>query len=96
MAVFASIHLTITDSDKLVEYRKLAGPAVQQYGGKAVSTHSAPIVLEAAETPPTVMVIVEFPTLDDATGWFNDPDLAHVHALRNEAGLSTIVVNPAS
>ncbi|MBL4784962.1 MAG: DUF1330 domain-containing protein [Cohaesibacteraceae bacterium] len=96
MAVFASIHLTITNPEKLAEYRKHAGPAVQKYGGKAVSTHPAPVVLEAAETPPTVMVIVEFPTLDHAKGWFDDPDLAYVHALRNEAGLSTIVVNPAS
>ena len=43
-----------------------------------------------------VVALLAFPSKDAAEAWRGDPDLEPVHALRNKAGESTIVVVPTA
>ena len=41
---------------------------------------------------PNVTVILQFEDRDAALDWINDPEIAHVHQMRNDAGTSRIVL----
>lgn len=86
--------ITVTNPDKLAAYKEVAADALAKHGGRVVRANPAPEALEAAVELPTVMALLEFPNDEQARAWRSDPDLAPVHALRNEGGKSTILKLP--
>ncbi|WP_428526856.1 DUF1330 domain-containing protein [Roseibium sp.] len=94
MTTHALAMITITDRELLGAYREKAPAALARHGGALVTVDPEPIVLEAAGDAPNIAALLSFPDADAAKAWINDPDLADVHALRNEGGRSTIVVIP--
>ena len=92
--VFAQ--MIIKDHDALARYRDKAGAALARHGGSVVSAGPVATVLEAAGAAPDTVALLSFPSTDAAEAWRNDPDLADVHALRNKAGASTIIVVPSA
>lgn len=86
--------ITIKDTDKLAAYREHAAEALARHQGRVVGAGPAE-TLESAFEAPSVAARLAFPTVEHARGWINDPELSDVHAMRNAAGLSTIVILPA-
>lgn len=67
------------------EYLPTAGALVARHGGKAlIGGNSTPrlMALEGAEEPPLGVVILEFPSLEQAQAWHDDPDYAPLKQLR--------------
>jgi uncharacterized protein (DUF1330 family) len=67
------------------EYLPTAGALVAKHGGKAlIGGNSTPrlLALEGAEEPPLGVVILEFPSLEQAQAWHDDPDYAPLKQLR--------------
>jgi len=95
MTVQAIVLLNINDMETMKKYREKAGEALAKHGGRVVSAGPVSIVLEAAGDAPDVIALLEFPSVEKAQAWRNDPELANVHALRNKAGKSTIVIIPS-
>lgn len=95
MSVYAVALIAVTDKDAMVRYREHAAAALARHGGKVAAADPAPTVLEAAETAPSVVAVLEFPTIEAAKAWRADPEIAEVHGLRNAGGKSTIVLLPA-
>ncbi len=86
--------ITVTNPEKIAEYREVAATALAKHEGKVVTALPNPEALEAATKAPTMMAILAFPTIEHARAWRTDPELADIHALRNEAGQSTILLLP--
>ena len=66
------------------EYLPKTGTLVAKHGGKAVIGGNSPqrlLALEGAE-PPLSVVILEFPSLEQARAWHDDPDYAPLKQLR--------------
>jgi uncharacterized protein (DUF1330 family) len=66
------------------EYLPKTAALVAKHGGKGlIGGNSAPRILplEAAE-PPVGLVILEFPSLEQAQKWHDDPDYAALKQLR--------------
>ena len=95
MTVQAIVMIYVFDKEALAQYREVAGDALAKHGGKLVAAGPSPAVLEAAMDEPNVMALLEFPSLEAAQSWRNDPELEAVHALRNKGGKSTIMVLPS-
>ncbi len=95
MTTQALAMITVTDKVALGAYREKAADALAKHGGSVITADPAPLVLEAANEAPSLAAVLSFPTPDAAQAWINDPDLADVHALRNQGGKSTIVVIPS-
>jgi uncharacterized protein (DUF1330 family) len=67
------------------EYLPRTGVLIAKHGGKAlIGGNSTPrvLALEGAEKPPLGVVILEFPSLEQAQAWHDDPDYAPLKELR--------------
>jgi len=65
--------ITVTKPEMFEEYRKLAGPAVTQYGGRFLVRGGARTVLEG-KFDANRLVIVEFPTTEHAKTFYDSPE----------------------
>lgn len=79
------------DQDKLVEYRRRNTDAVERHGGRFVARGGRHEVLEG-DSAPLRIVVIEFPDLDAARGWYGSEDYAPLRALRQSASVTDIVV----
>lgn len=90
--VYATIYMNITDADKLAAYREKAAAALEKHGGKVEAAVPQPTALDTALPAPAMAGVLSFPSKEAALAWRADPDLAELHALRNAAGESTIIL----
>jgi uncharacterized protein (DUF1330 family) len=80
MPAYLVIIISVTQPEKFENYRKLAGPAVARYGGKYLVRGGARTVLEG-KFDGNRLVVVEFPSSEDARTFYNSPEY---QAARNE------------
>lgn len=90
--IYATVSVTITNPDSMAKYREKAGDALKKHNATVVAVSPELTVLEGSPELPNVAVILGFENRDAALGWINDPDLAAVHALRQGAGKSEIIL----
>ena len=79
------------DHDKLVEYRERNTDAVAKHGGRFAARGGRQEILEGAYSPLRV-VIIEFPDLEAAKGWYGSDDYAPLRELRRSASDTDIFV----
>jgi uncharacterized protein (DUF1330 family) len=79
------------DQDKLVEYRERNTDAVANHGGRFVARGGQLEILEGDYSPIRV-VIIEFPDLEKARGWYESDDYAPLRELRRSASDTDIFV----
>lgn len=94
MTHYALVTMVVKDSEKLKQYLSVGGPAVAKHGGKPIAGGPDAMALQEPHGP-TRGVVLSFPKSENLTQWLDDPDLADVHALRNEAADVTILSLPA-
>ena len=83
--------MDILDPQGLDEYKKLSPPTVAQYGGKFLVRGGAVKPLEG-DWQPKRLVILEFPSVEQAQAWIDSPEYAAPRAMRQKAARSNIVV----
>jgi uncharacterized protein (DUF1330 family) len=79
------------DQDKLVEYRERNTDVVAAHGGRFVARGGPHEILEGDYSPVRV-VIIEFPDMDAARGWYRSDDYAPLRELRRSASDTDILV----
>jgi uncharacterized protein (DUF1330 family) len=83
MAAYAVGLYNIWDASWRSTYRENIGALVAKHGGKYLVKSSDP--WEALEGPPpqiTGPTIIEFPSMEKARAWYNDPEYAPMIRLR--------------
>ena len=90
--IYAYVKLTVKNPQALAEYRDVAAPALAKHGGKVESAAKEFTVLEGSPDEPDAAALLSFPDKTAALAWANDPELKDVHALRNSAGGSDILL----
>jgi uncharacterized protein (DUF1330 family) len=65
----------VLDSALMEDYRKLAQAAIEQYGGRYIIRGGAWEAIEGNWAPERI-VVVEFPTADQAKAWYQSPEYA--------------------
>ncbi len=89
MPAFAVVDIIkVTDPDKFGEYRGGVVATVEAFGGKYLAMGGETRVMEGAYTP-TTPVIIQFPTMDAALGWYNSKEYAPLLKLRLDASEGT-------
>jgi uncharacterized protein (DUF1330 family) len=78
------------DQDKLVQYREGNTEVVAQHGGRFVARGGAQELLEG-DWDPKRIVIIEFPDMDAARGWYHSDGYAPLRELRRSASTTHIV-----
>jgi uncharacterized protein (DUF1330 family) len=79
------------DQDKLLEYRRRNTDVVAAHGGRFVARGGRHEALEG-DWAPLRLVIIEFPDVDAARGWYESADYAALRELRQAGSKTDIVV----
>ena len=83
MSAYAVGFLTVRNKDWQEEYGPKQAALVKKYQGKVLAAPgSAMEVLEGDVKLPSALVLIEFPSMEAAKGWYNDPDQAALIKLR--------------
>ena len=90
MVAYVINDMQVDDPQLLEAYKKLSPATVAQYGGRFLARGGALEVLEGSWTPKR-LVILEFPSLEQAKAWIDSPEYAPARQLRQRASRSNIV-----
>lgn len=91
MTAFVIVDVTVHDPANYDEYKKLAPASIAQYGGKYIARGGRTETLEGDWTPGR-LVILEFPSLEQAKAWVNSPEYAPARAMRHAYATSKMAV----
>ena len=91
MAAYVINDMEITDPVLFEEYKKLSPAAVAHYGGRFLARGGRVETMEG-EWNPRRLVVLEFPTLEQAQAWSHSPEYAPAKRLRQLSAKSNMVV----
>jgi uncharacterized protein (DUF1330 family) len=84
-------NVAVKDPVRYEDYRRLVGPTLSKYGGRFVARGGAIEVLEG-DWRPNRLVIVEFPSMDQARQWWNSAEYAEAKAIRQATSEGTLLI----
>jgi uncharacterized protein (DUF1330 family) len=86
MPAYIIARVQVTDWDRYREYTKATPAAIQKHGGRFIVRGGDPITLEGAQETAR-LVIIEFPTLDQAQAFYHSEEYSHARKLREGAAI---------
>ena len=72
---------SVSDPELRSEYGRLAGPTLEQYGGKVVFGGNK-IEVADGDWSPIAIAVIEFESLAQARKWYNSPEYSPLIAMR--------------
>ena len=91
MAAYVLNDMEITDPVLFEEYKKLSPATVAQYGGRFLARGGRTETLEG-DWSPRRLVIIEFPSVEQARAWADSPEYAPAKRLRQRASKSNLII----
>ena len=91
MNAYVIVDVDVTDPLGYAGYKDLAPASIAHYGGKYLARGGKSETLEG-DWPINRLVILEFPSMDQAKTWLNSPEYAPARALRHKFATSKMVV----
>jgi uncharacterized protein (DUF1330 family) len=91
MAAYVIVDVEVRDPVRYEEYKKLAGKAVETFGGRFLARGGRVRTLEGTWDPGRV-VVIEFPTADRAREWWSSPEYGPARALRQETASTQMIL----
>lgn len=82
----------VSDPAWVAEYGPKVEALVEKHGGRYLVRGGEMDVVEGTTPASRVMVVIEFPSLENARAWYNDPDYAPLIKLRQTGSESEIVL----
>jgi uncharacterized protein (DUF1330 family) len=93
MTAYAVFEVTITDSSFQEKYMDPTARLVAKHGGRYIALDS-PEKIEGGREPPSALVILEFPSVEAAKAWHEDPEYQPLIKLRQTGSTSeALLVN---
>lgn len=92
MSAFVVVDTKINNPDAYEEYKSLAKPIAEKYGGVYRARGGAMDVRETELWAPTRIVIVEFPDMRSAQAFADSEEYAPVKAIRNNNAECTLFI----
>lgn len=90
MAAYVIGEIEITDPTIYDDYRKQVLTTITKYGGKFLVRGSKSEALEGVA--PKRMVLLEFPSYEQALKWYRSPEYAPLVTLRQKASRGRLVI----
>ena len=90
MTAYIIIHVDVTDMEQYREYTKLTPAVIEQYGGKFIVRNGNKVTLEGPEETRR-LVVLEFPTMEQAQAFYHSPEYAEAKAVREGAATGQFV-----
>jgi uncharacterized protein (DUF1330 family) len=90
MAAYIIVRMHVTDMEQYQEYAKVTPGVVAQYGGRFIVRGGATVTLEGPEEKDRI-VVLEFPSLDQAKVFYGSEEYAAAAKLREGAASAQFV-----
>jgi uncharacterized protein (DUF1330 family) len=84
MSVYLISDVTVRNAQAFQVYRTRAAAAIKQYGGRYLARGGAIEPLEGSWRPETI-ILVEFPSIEQARAWYRSPEYALALTVRDKA-----------
>lgn len=91
MPAYVIVDIEVTDAGAFEDYRKQVPATVQKYGGRFLVRGGAMEVIEG-EWRPKRVVVLEFPSLEQARRWYDSEEYRAPKALRLRTSRANIVL----
>ncbi len=91
MTAYVIVDIEVTDPVRYEDYKKMAQATVLQYGGKYIARGGYNETLEG-DWHANRLVILEFPSVEQAQKWHTSPEYAPALALRRQTAKTKMVV----
>jgi len=91
VAAYVIAEIDVHNPALFEEYRKLVPATIAKYGGKYLVRGGATDPKEGGWRPARV-VVLEFPTMEQARNWYHSPEYAPVLAIRLEAANGKMIL----
>ena len=91
MAAYIVVEIEVLDKDRYENYKQLVPPTLAAYGGRFVVRGGATETLEG-DWSPQRLVIVEFPSVEQAKAWWASSEYAEAKALRQATARTQMLV----
>jgi uncharacterized protein (DUF1330 family) len=91
VAAYVIAVVNITDPARYEGYRAMVLPTITAFGGRFIARGGKTEVLEG-QWDPRRMVIIEFPSMEQARAWWGSPEYAEAKALRQATSESTLIL----
>jgi uncharacterized protein (DUF1330 family) len=91
MKAYVLVNVAIRDPERYKDYVKAATPTVAAHGGKYVARGGRAERLEGNAEVNRV-VVLEFPSYDDARAWYDSPEYRAALAIRQSCSTADLIV----
>ena len=91
MAAYVIANVTVQETALFEEYRKRVPETLARHGGRYLVRGGKHETLEGTWAP-TRLVVLEFPSLEQARRWYDSEDYREPKALRLKSALSDVVM----
>lgn len=91
MAAYVVVNIEVIEPVEYEAYKKLAQAAVAAHGGRYVARGGRAEVLEG-DWPPKRLVVLEFPTYEQAKAWWASDEYAPAKAIRERTARTQMVL----
>ena len=96
MAAYIVIRITVTDPIQLKEYQRVAPSIIDKFGGQLLARGGEIVSLEGP-TENRRIVIIEFPSMEEAKSFYHSPEYTAAIELRKDAAeFESVVVEGLS
>ncbi len=92
MSAFIIVDTRLKNPEAYEEYKKLAKPIAEKYGGKYRARGGALDIIETELWTPTRVVIVEFADMDSARAFVDSEEYAPVRKIRQANAECTLFI----
>ena len=82
MAAYVIARVDVRNTAWLAEYGPKTAALVEKHGGKLLVRGGAVEKLEGDGKVPSIIAVLEFPSMEQAKAWYNDPEYAPMIKLR--------------
>jgi len=90
MSAYVIARIEVTDWDRYQEYIKASPSAIASYGGRFIARGGRMATLEGPGETGRV-VLVEFPSLEQARAWYDSEEYRAARELRSGAAEASII-----
>ena len=92
MTAYVIVDTKIKNDEAYEEYKKLARPIAEKYGGIYRARGGEMEVLESDLWSPTRIVVVEFPDMESARAFASSEEYAPIKVIRHENADCTLLI----
>ena len=91
MPAYVVVDITVNDAQTYERYKLLAPPSIAAHHGRYIGRGGRTETLEG-EWQPSRLVILEFPTVDDARAWWDSEEYSAAKALRQSCAATEMLL----